>query len=174
MSKDFIGYDGLVDRALRQVVREALQAINEQGVRGNHNLYITFLTTAPGVELPDFLRERFPEEMTIVLQHQFWNLAVEKERFGVTLSFNKAQAHLVIPYAALTRFADPGVKFGLQFTAGPAPKTKDKGRPEAAPKASPAAPGAGSEPQETAPSEAGASAEAAAEKVVRLDVFRKK
>ena len=115
MGKDHIGYDDLVDNALRRAMREVLLRVAEDGLLGSHHLYITFRTNYPGVDIPDYLRERYPDELTIVLQHQFWGLEVGDEGFSVTLSFNKAREHVSVPFAALIRFADPGVKFGLQF-----------------------------------------------------------
>ncbi len=112
MAKDFIGYQALADSALRGVVREALRRIEKQGLVGAHHFRITFKTGFPGVEIPDFLREQYPEEMMIILQHQFWGLKVKDNHFEVTLSFKKVPATLSIPFAALTQFADPGVAFG--------------------------------------------------------------
>ena len=89
MSKDLIGYNALVENGLRSVVREALRRVAEEGWPGTHHAYITFKTAAPGVEVPDFLHTRYPDELTIVLQHQFWGLEVEDDSFAVTLSFNK-------------------------------------------------------------------------------------
>src|ERR1700747_755734 len=109
MTKDFIGYDNLVDRALRGVVREALMRIQKQGLMGGHPFYLTFKTHDPGVDMPDFLRERYPDEMTIVLQNQYSGLKVSSNGFEVRLSFQKIPARLVVPFAALTGFADPGV-----------------------------------------------------------------
>ena len=117
MGKDHIGYDDLVDNALRGAMRMALRRVAKEGLLGNHQLYITFRTNYPGVDIPGYLREQYPDELTIVLQHQFWALDVTEEDFSVTLSFNKAREHVSVPFAALTRFADPGVKFGLQFEA---------------------------------------------------------
>lgn len=119
MAKDYIGYEALTDAALRGVVREALRVIEKQGLVGSHHFYLTFRTHFPGVEIPDFLREQYPDEMTIVLQHQFWGMKVEDDHFEVTLTFKKMPATLSIPFAALTAFADPGVQFGLQFKASP-------------------------------------------------------
>ncbi|MEE8171304.1 MAG: ClpXP protease specificity-enhancing factor SspB [Alphaproteobacteria bacterium] len=115
MGKDHIGYDDLVDNALRGAMREVLLRVAENGLLGSHHLYITFRTGFPGVDIPGYLRDRYPDELTIVLQHQFWGLDVTEEGFSVTLSFNKAREHVSVPFAALTRFADPGVKFGMQF-----------------------------------------------------------
>jgi hypothetical protein len=84
---------------------------------GNHHFYITFKTGAPGVNIPQHLKERFPDEMTIVMQNKFWDLAVDEHEFTVGLSFNQIPAKLVIPFAAITAFVDPAVDFGLQFQA---------------------------------------------------------
>ena len=123
MGKDHIGYDDLVDNALRGAMREVMLRVAENGLSGSHHMYITFRTGFPGVDIPGYLRDRYPDELTIVLQHQFWGLEVTEEGFSVTLSFNKAREYVSVPFAALTRFADPGVKFGLQFeiksTGGP-------------------------------------------------------
>lgn len=182
MSKDLIGYDALVDSALRGAVRQALKVICKKGLLGNHHLYISFRTGAPGVDIPDFLRERYPDEMTIVLQHQYWGLEAEEDTFSVTLSFNKARCTLTIPYAAITRFADPGVKFGLQFT-GPETGTKAVGPAETAALVAPASgeaptPDSKSESRKTEPRPAtAAKGEDPLEvpsKVIRLDTIRRK
>ena len=115
MAKDFIGYQALTDAALRGVVRDALRKVEKQGLLASHHFRVTFKTNYPGVEIPDFLREQYPDEMMIILQHQFWGLKVKDNHFEVTLSFKKIPATLVIPFAALTQFADPGVQFALQF-----------------------------------------------------------
>jgi hypothetical protein len=115
MTKDFIGYRALTDAALRGVVREALKRAEKQGLIGAHHFRLTFRTHFPGVEIPDFLREQYPDEMTIIIQHQFWGLKVKDNHFEVTLTFRKVPAALAIPFQALTAFVDPGVQFGLQF-----------------------------------------------------------
>ncbi|MFP6778467.1 MAG: ClpXP protease specificity-enhancing factor SspB [Alphaproteobacteria bacterium] len=120
MGKDHIGYDDLVDNALRGAMREVMLRVAENGLLGSHHLYITFRTGYPGVDIPDYLRDRYPDELTIILQHQFWGLDVTEQDFSVALSFNKAREHVTVPFAALTRFADPGVKFGMQFEFKPA------------------------------------------------------
>ncbi len=114
-----IPYDAIVQEALRAVVGRVLGEIVNAGseLPGAHHFYITFKTHAPGVSVPKSLRERFPDEMTIVLQNKFWDLTVEEERFSVGLSFNQIPAELVVPYAAITQFVDPAVDFGLQFQA---------------------------------------------------------
>ena len=105
----------MTDAALRSVVRDALKRIEKTGLIGAHHFYLTFKTQFPGVAIPDFLREQYPEEMTIILQHQFWGLHVKEDGFEVTLTFKKLPATLAVPFAALTAFFDPGVQFGLQF-----------------------------------------------------------
>jgi uncharacterized protein len=108
-------YDRMVEDALRSVVRRALIHVAEHGLPGNHHFYITFRTDHPGSEIPQPLSERYPGEMTIVLQHQFWGLEVDENQFCVTLSFADVPHRLVVPFAAVTAFADPSVRFGLQF-----------------------------------------------------------
>jgi uncharacterized protein len=114
-------YDKMVETALRGVVREALEGAAKHGLPGTHHFYITFKTRFPGVGIADHLAARYPDEMTIVLEHQFWDLAVEDARFSVTLSFSNKPERLTIPFAAVTAFADPSVKFGLQFQETEAP-----------------------------------------------------
>ena len=116
MADDLIGYENLMQDALRSVVRAALQeAASPRGIPGKHHFYITFRTHAPGVVIPDPLRARYPDEMTIVLEHQFWDLEVYADRFRVILKFSGQPQPITIPLAAITRFFDPSVKFGLQF-----------------------------------------------------------
>ena len=191
MSKDLIGYNTLVENGLRSVVREALRRVAEEGWPGTHHAYITFKTAAPGVEVPDFLHTRYPDELTIVLQHQFWGLEVEDDSFSVTLSFNKVGHRIVVPFAALTSYADPSIKFGLQFGVAPeargevtAPEADEKPakRKARGKKAEPEARTTGSVPAaggEKTPPEAEAEEDTDApgsngEKVVALDHFRKK
>ena len=197
MSKDLIGYNTLVENGLRSVVREALRRVAEEGWPGTHHAYITFKTAAPGVEVPDFLSTRYPDELTIVLQHQFWGLEVEDDHFSVTLSFNKVGHRIVVPFAALTSYADPSIKFGLQFGQAQKPAGKAKAKRRQAPAAVPeeVAPKANGEkvvpdPEELSEESGEAlaeggdgasteesgdvSTEAGGEKVVALDRFRKK
>lgn len=114
-----IPYDEIVQEALRAVVGRVLGEIERGGseLPGNHHFYITFKTGASGVSIPAHLRERFPDEMTIVLQNKFWDLEVREDGFTVGLSFNQIPAKLEIPFAAITAFVDPAVDFGLQFQA---------------------------------------------------------
>ena len=191
MSKDLIGYNTLVENGLRSVVREALRRVAEEGWPGTHHAYITFKTAAPGVEVPDFLHTRYPDELTIVLQHQFWDLEVEDDSFSVTLSFNKVGQRIVVPFAALTSYADPSVKFGLQFGVAPeargemtAPeagerpaKRKARGKKaEPEDRATGSVPAAGGEktPPEAEVEEDTDAPGSNGEKVVALDHFRKK
>lgn len=114
-----IPYDEIVQEALRAVVGRVLGEVEASGghLPGHHHFYITFKTEAPGVSIPDRLRERFPDEMTIVLQNKFWELTVEESAFSVGLSFNQVPSKLYIPFSAITAFVDPAVDFGLQFQA---------------------------------------------------------
>ena len=131
MADDMIGYDTLMQDALRGVVRAALQeAASPRGLPGKHHFYITFRTHAPGVVIPEHLRARYPDEMTIVIQNRFWDLKVGEDHFEVGLSFNQAPANLSIPFAAITNFHDPEVNFQLAFQAhddDPAPDALDHG-----------------------------------------------
>ena len=113
-----IPYDDIVQEALRAVVCRVLGTVAETGgLPGEHHFYITFKTQAPGVDVPQRLIERFPDEMTIVLQNRFWDLEVDNNRFSVGLSFNQVPSKLVIPYSAITGFHDPAVNFELRFQA---------------------------------------------------------
>jgi hypothetical protein len=152
--KDLLRYDKMVEAALRGVVREAIARTAVNGLPGAHHFYITFRTRFPGLALPDYLAAQYPEEMTVVLEHQFWDLEVTEERFSVTLSFQNRPERLTIPFDAITAFADPAVKFGLQFQAVPVE--------DAAAASGDAAP-AKTEPKADTPCE-----------VVTLDTFRKK
>lgn len=148
-------YEALAQDALRGVVRAALKrAATPQGLPGAHHFYITFRTDGAGVSVPADLAAKYPEEMTIVLQHQYWDLEVGEDIFSVSLKFGGEPKKLTAPYAALTRFYDPSVQFLLQFEA-PEPSGPAAGKPPA--KAEAPAPPADGEP-----------------KIVSLDQFRKK
>ena len=114
-----IDYQRLVLEALRDVPRRALARVAEEGMPGEHHFYISFRTADPEVEIPSFLRDQYPEETTIILQHQFWSLAVDDDAFSVVLSFGGRRHRLFIPFLALTAFADPSVAFGLRFDTLP-------------------------------------------------------
>lgn len=154
-AKDEMHYDAMAQEALRGVVKAALKrAAAPDGLPGQHHFYITFRSNAAGVSLPPELVAKYPDEMTIVLQHQYWDLAPGETFFAVTLKFGGAPRRLSVPYAAVTRFFDPSVQFLLQFEP-----------PEPAPV----------EDAMAAPPEAGdATPEGDAPKVVSLDKFRKK
>lgn len=114
--EDILRYDKMVENALRGVVRQSIEDVIENQTRlGEHHFYITFMTDYPGVSIPDYLRERYPGEMTIVLQYQFSDLMVDDEKMSVTLSFNNMPENLEIPLSAISIFADPSVNFALQF-----------------------------------------------------------
>jgi hypothetical protein len=115
--KDLLRYDQMVETAMRGVVRQALAHAAANGLPGAHHFYVTFKTQAPGVGLAAHLASKYPDEMTIVLEHQFWDLEVREDGFDVTLSFNNRPERISIPLAAIAAFADPSVKFGLQFPA---------------------------------------------------------
>jgi hypothetical protein len=118
---DKIDYHALIQDALREVVRRVMDQIAEHGMPGDNYFYVGFRTNVPGVEIPRSLRDRYPEEMTIVLQHQFWDLDVDAEGFSVTLSFNNTRQRLRIPFQALTAFADPAAELALRFDQPAAP-----------------------------------------------------
>jgi hypothetical protein len=115
MAQDLFDYPKMVETALRGVMREALARTAREGLPGDHHFYVTFRTHAPGVGIPSYLLSKFPDEMTIVLQHQFRALEVADDAFLVNLSFQSRSERLRIPFAAVTTFADPSVNFGLQF-----------------------------------------------------------
>ena len=178
---DRFHYDALVDDALRSVVRRVLTQVAEKGLPGSHHFYISFRSTDPGVELPDDLRAKYPEEMTIVLQHQYWDLIIGEESFEVTVSFNKLQEHIKVPFAALSAFVDPSVRFGLQFdrkdkAAGEKPEgtTAVAPTPLPAPDKRPAQAGPAGDEDKPTDAAAEAKPEDAASKIVKLDSFRKK
>jgi uncharacterized protein len=159
--QDMMHYDAMVHDALRGVVKAALKrAASPGGLPGEHHFYITFKTDAPGVSGPEDLLAKYPEEMTIVLQHQYWDLAPGETFFVVTLKFGGEPKKLSIPYAALTRFYDPSVQFLLTFEPVPVAEAEPTPAPAAKPKAV-------EKPKEETPA-------GEEEKVVSLDQFRKK
>lgn len=114
---DTIDYPHLIDSAMRSVVRDVLKQVKIYGLPGDHHFFVSFRTDHPATKVSEALRSRYPNEMTVVIQHQFWDLKIEESYFSVMLSFNNVPEKLVIPFEALTAFADPSVKFGLQFHA---------------------------------------------------------
>jgi uncharacterized protein len=115
MADDFIRYDILIQEAMRGLVRTVLKDAGVRGLSGDHHFFISFDTNHPGVTLSTRMRAQYPQEMTIVLQHQFWDLKVTDDNFEVGLSFNGVTERLVIPFAAVRRFADPSVNFDIRF-----------------------------------------------------------
>lgn len=113
---DIINYEELVQTAIRKVMRNVLADVAKNGLPGKHHFYIDFMTNYPGVQIPEFLREDYPEDMTIVLQHEYWDLEVHDNFFSVTLSFDNADERIVVPFDAVIKFVDPSVNFGLEFT----------------------------------------------------------
>jgi hypothetical protein len=124
---DGFNYEEMVQEGLRSVVRDALYATALEGLPGSHHFYIAFQTDYPGVQLADYLKERHPEEMTIVIQHQYWGLEIDDQGFYITLSFSDSQERVYVPFHALISFMDPYAKFGLQFT--PPPFVETEGTP---------------------------------------------
>jgi hypothetical protein len=116
-------YETWIEDALRAVVRRALAHTAAHGLPGAHHFYITIAMDTPGVDVPAWLRAQYPDEMTVVLQHQFWDLSINEDGFSVTLRFHGREARLAIPFAAITAFGDPAVNFGLQLRALSAPLT---------------------------------------------------
>ena len=181
MATDYIRYDILAQAALRGVVRTVLADAAKKGLPGEHHFKITFNTTAPGVRLSTRMRARYPQDMTIVLQHQFWDLTVSETIFEVGLSFGGVTERVAVPFEAVTAFFDPAVQFGFQFeTIEGAAAADVSGGPQAAEKPVPAAgrPAAEEKKAEAlpAPSEAEAPApdHGTGGEIVRLDRFRKK
>jgi hypothetical protein len=192
MSEDLIRYDILAQEAMRGVVRKVLTEVAQTGLPGDHHFFVTFNTRFPGVRVSSRVREQYPEEMTIVLQHQFWDLSVTETTFEVGLSFNSVPERLLVPFEAITAFVDPHASFGLKLEAsedddqaempepmqnlaepdpvGALPAPEDG---EAEPVA---ADDAGQEPAETAEAEHDEErpAETGGAEVVSLDAFRKK
>jgi uncharacterized protein len=119
MPEDLMRYDQLAQNALRGVVRDALRKVARNGLPGEHHFYIAFNTRYPGVKISPRIAERYPREMTVVMQHQFWNLLVLDDQFEVELSFDNIPEKLVIPYNSIKGFLDPAVQFGLQFEVVP-------------------------------------------------------
>jgi hypothetical protein len=165
--KQTIDYSGFIDEAMRGVVRRALRHVAQHGLPESHHFYISFATDYPGVSISPALKARYPKEITIVLQFQFWDLDVRDQYFSVMLSFNNIPEKLVVPYHALTAFSDPGVKFGLQFHV-PVAETVQKAAAETSfDLAAPHTENGGV--ASTPVAEPAASAE-----VISLDAFRKK
>ena len=179
MGADLIRYDLLVQDALRSVVRKVLADAARDGLRGDHHFNISFKTHAPGVVLPATIKQRYPDEMAIILQHEFWDLAVGADHFEVSLNFSRRPERLSVPFDAITGFSDPSVPFG--FKLEPRTSAAEPAR-SPTPVATPATeaalkPPAKSEAGGPTRGEAVKPADSVAEgetKVVSIDAFRKK
>ena len=184
MATDLIRYDLLVQDALRSVVRKVLADTARNGLVGEHHFNIAFKTQAPGVIAPAAVKQRFPDEMSIILQHEFWDLVVSQDAFEVSLNFSRRPERLIVPFDSITGFTDPSVPFGFKLeprasgpTASPAPAAEEK---EATPRPVPAKPAPSKPPAQPAPTPKSAeraenSADTPGEtKVVSIDAFRKK
>ena len=167
MTDESVKYELLVEKALRGVVRDVLEAAGRLGLHDKQHFYVTFRTAHPKLKMPQWLLANHPDEMSIVLQHQFWDLSVNEDGFEVTLSFGGKPERLCIPFAAITAFSDPAAKFGLQFRLHGEALEHDE-TPEA-PHLDQPEPEAVEEPAETDDGDADQSG-----KVVALDAFRKK
>jgi hypothetical protein len=189
-SQSSIRYDLLVQDALRGMVRDLLQKVSREGLPGDHHFFITYKTHAPGVQLSSRMKARYPDEITIVLQHQFWDLTVNDRQFEVGLSFSNIPERLIVPFTALTGFHDPSVPFMLKFepkdaaaaeeqTTAPTPLQRPSAKTEtlktgARPAAEPEKTAAEKAPEATPEKPSPAAAEGEAAKVVSIDAFRKK
>lgn len=166
--KSMIDYDAKVQDALRSVVKTVLRETAEDGLQGDHHFYIAFKTRADGVKIPEHLSTRFPDEMTIVLQHKFWGLKVEETHFEVGLSFNQQPELLIIPFEAVVGFVDPSVQFALQFNDdADAPESTIQPAATDYDDLSDADAEQGDAPADNSPTDDGSN-------VVALDAFRKK
>jgi uncharacterized protein len=180
MATDYIRYDILAQTALRGVVRTVLADAAKKGLPGEHHFKITFGTTAPGVKLSDRMLARYPQEMTIVLQHQFWDLAVTEQGFDVGLSFGGVAERITVPFDAITAFYDPAVQFGFQFETIEGAASSETGAVVQAPeKTVPAVVRPTEEPKlepsaDSPPAAGTADNARGGGEVVRLDRFRKK
>jgi len=184
MATDYIRYDILAQAALRGVVRTVLADAAKKGLPGEHHFKITFATAAPGVRLSERMRTQYPDAMTIVMQHQFWDLAVDDDSFSVGLSFGGVPERVTVPFDAVTAFFDPAVQFGFQFETLERQAADDQGasgKAEKAPTAATPVPVTPSKPDALpapgpVPAEPPAppTAEGGGAEVVRLDRFRKK
>jgi hypothetical protein len=166
---DTLDYDLMVDNALRGVMVSALELVSREGLPGEHHFYITFRTDHPRARVGDDLRAKYSEEITVVMQHQFWDLAVDDKGFTLGLSFNQVPQTLYIPFAAVTAFVDPSVKFGLQFRPQAANDlADDESTGTAVPQQQPT-----EAPHQIQPTD-GEAPDADSDNVVALDHFRKK
>ena len=184
MATDFIRYDLLVQDALRSVVRKVLSDAAREGLPGDHHFNISFKTQSEGTIIPPALKQRYPEEMAIILQHEFWDLVVSDDRFEVSLNFSRKPERLTIPFDAVTGFSDPSVPFGfkleprvsersLSVSTQMAGSATTQAPPARATKVE-TSPPKGLEPRVAPPSESAAQPAAGAAKIVSIGAFRKK
>ena len=159
-----IDYELMVQESLRNVIKDTLKLVAKNGLPGTHHFYLSFKTNYPGVDLPDFLREEYPEEITIVLQYEFWDLEIAADSFCVTLCFNDIHERLNVPFNAIVSFVDPSVKFGLQFTPVELDEEPVKALPIESKKPARKSPKSSKEKTDST----------ATDNVVVLDAFRKK
>jgi len=170
MSEKFLQYELLVEEALRDVMRKALDLVAREGLQGDHYFHITFRTDHPGVEIPAALRREYPDEMPVILQNAFWDLEVDETGFSVSLSFNRVQQRLTVPFEAITTFQDPPASFRLQFQADEEGEDENSDEYQA---------GAPADAEDSAPpAETGGDEDAGDDgvrgKVITLDAFRNK
>jgi len=166
MNYDPLDYHQLVQEAFRDIVRRSLEIVAEQGLPGGHHFYITFRTQAPGVVLSPELVARYPDEMTVVLEHQFRDLHVDGDAFSVGLSFAGVWQEITIPYSALSSFVDPGAEFGLRFTTSEEEFPNEEPEHRAAQE--------GTVEQSAVEESAALGGDAPLAEVVSLDAFRKR
>ena len=189
MPTDYIRYDLLVQDALRSVVRKVMTEAARSGLPGDHHFNIAFKTQAPGVVIPPAMRQRYPDEMAIILQHEFWDLAVTADAFEVSLNFSRKPERLTIPFDAITGFSDPSVPFGFKLEprlaaepapAKPTPVGREAGKKgevqsgAAAPAPKPSQPAPAPKPAEAPAKKPEKPKDGEAAKVVSIDAFRKK
>jgi uncharacterized protein len=186
MATDLIRYDLLVQDALRSVVRKVLADTTRNGLVGEHHFNIAFKTQAPGVVVPAAVKQRFPDEMSIILQHEFWDLVVTQDAFEVSLNFSRKPERLTVPFDSITGFTDPSVPFGFKLEprvsepASRAPAAVEQTEPAPAPARAPAKPAPVKPPAQRAPSTKPPQSEektpepGGEAKVVSIDAFRKK
>ena len=189
MSTDYIRYDLLVQDALRSVVRKVMTEAARSGLPGDHHFNIAFKTHAPGVVIPPAMRQRYPDEMAIILQHEFWDLAVTADAFEVSLNFSRKPERLTIPFDSITGFSDPSVPFGFKLEprlgaepapAKPTPIAREAGKKGEAPSAAaapapkPSQPASAPKSVESPAKKPEKSKDGEAAKVVSIDAFRKK
>jgi len=181
MAETYIDYDAKVQDALREVVKTVLRETAADGLQGEHHFYVAFKTHAEGVDIPAHLVSRFPDEMTIVIQHKFWGLEVHDDYFEIGLSFNQKPEHLIIPFDAIVGFVDPSVQFALQFhdesdvadeAEGPLGAVGEGPFDESGQAQGEGAPAIST--QDDAPKAADSDENTAADNIVTLDAFRRK